>query len=177
MSWLSDFGDYVGITGDEAPTDDGWESSEGWDYDFKGKPAEYSSFLDDYEDGTLDSDWGDYEGASGGGSEKSFLDSFKSPGVLAAMIQSGSGLLAGMSNLDVQKQAIAAAKEKEKMNQMLELAKLKHSLMGKGGSGGRRSGGGGSSVDPRTAINAQYSANQVSGYNSVGNNLANIYRS
>jgi hypothetical protein len=105
---------------------------------------------------------------------------WQNPAFLAAAIQSGAGLLGGMNQMDLQKAALKAQQEKEKMNQMLELAKLKYQLLGKGGSGGgRRSGGKGGSGGMSAAqqLQAQYSAQQSSGYNSLGNTLSGIYRS
>lgn len=115
-------------------------------------------------------------GTPGKPGEKPWYSALLSPSVIGAMVTSGAGLLGGMNQMDMQKQALAAAKEREKMNQLLELAKLKYQLLGKGASGssGRRSGGAG--ADPRQAINAQASAQLASGYQNLGGNLASIYR-
>lgn len=101
---------------------------------------------------------------------------YTNPNVLGAAITAGSGLLGGLSQMNMQKQAIKAQEEQRKMNQMLELAKLKYQLLGKGASGssgGRRGSGG---PDPRQAINSQASAQLSNGYQALGGNLASIYR-
>lgn len=168
--------------GDEGATSsDGWKSNDdGWDYDFKGKPEAYQQFESDYSDnGILDGDYSSFEGAdlnpsnNGGGFGKALL----SPSVLGAIVTSGAGLLQGMNQMDIQKQQLKAAEEQRKMNQMLELAKLKYQLLGKGGSGGsgRRYGGSGG-ANPSAAINAQASANLANGYQALGGSLSSIYR-
>lgn len=110
--------------------------------------------------------------------EKPWYSALLSPSVLGAMVTSGAGLLGGLGQMDMQKQQLAAAAEQRKMNQLLELAKLKYQLLGKGASGssGRRGGGAGGGADPRQAINAQASAALASGYQNLGGNLASIYR-
>lgn len=176
MAW----DDFVGNIFSGSSSDDGWESSEGWDYDFKGKsPDTYNEFVTDYEDnGSLDNDWSSYEGyVPDNLKEKSWTDSFLSPSVIGAAITSGAGLLKGMSDMDLAKQNMQSQKEQQRLNQLLELAKLKYQLLGKGGSSGgsgRRSGGGGG-TDPRQAINQQASAQLASGYQNLGGNLASIY--
>jgi hypothetical protein len=98
-----------------------------------------------------------------------------SPAVLSALVTSGAGLIGGLNNMSLQKEALKAAEEQKKMNQMLELAKLKYQLLSKGG--GRSSGArGGSGSNRAQDLQNQYSASQASGYGSLGNNLASIYR-
>lgn len=145
-----------------------------------------SSYQPGYDYSSYDNDYGDFIGnpaqnnPSNGGPNggKGFLGSLLSPSVLGAAITSGAGLLGGLSAMDAQKQQLAAAKEQQKMNQLLELAKLKYQLMGKGaGTGGRRSGAGGASGPTPQQINAQASQQLSSGYQNLGGNLASIYRS
>ena len=105
---------------------------------------------------------------------KSFWDSLTSPNVLGAAITAGAGLFGGMSSLNAQKEAQKAALEERKMNQLLELAKLKYQLMGKGAGGGGRGRSGGASRSSQ--IDAQYSGALANGYNTVGGNIAATYR-
>lgn len=152
------------------------------DYDYSSVDDEFGGYSENFGnpfDGTSGNP-GATPGTLGKPGEKPWYSSLLSPSVLGAMVTSGAGLLGGLNQMDMQKQAIAAAKEKEKMNQLLELAKLKYQLLGKGasGGGGRRSGGAGSGgANPSGAINAQASAQLASGYQGLGNNLASIYRS
>jgi hypothetical protein len=167
---------------------DGWESSDGIDYDFKGDQAGYDAFQADYADGTLDGDYSRYQGndpvirywrkdpVKDKNDDKPWYSSLLTSDVLGAAITSGAGLLQGMSKMEMEKQQLKAAEEQRKMNQMLELAKLKYQLMGKGaGGGGRRSGGSGA-ANRAQAIDLQASNNLAAGYQNMGNSLASIYR-
>lgn len=134
----------------------------GGDYDYLdsyGKFDGVSDFSSDYQ----------VPGSTGG---KSFTDSLTSAPVLGALITSGAGLIGGMNTLDQQKNALKAQQEQVKMNQMLELAKLKYQLLGKGAGGGRRAGGNSNRAADQ---DAQFSRGQSSGYNQLGANLASIY--
>ena len=109
-----------------------------------------------------------------------WYDAFLSPAVLGAAITSGAGLLGNLNALDIQKEQLKTAQEQQKMNQLLELAKLKYQLLGKGAStssGRRSSGRGGGSGAANSALNTQLSANLASGYQNLGNSLSSIYRS
>lgn len=174
MAW----DDFVGNIFSGGGSDDGWESSEGWDYDFKGKPDEYNTFLTDYEDNrVLDNDYSNFEGyVPDSQKDKSWYDAFLSPSVIGAAITSGAGLLKGMSDMDIAKQNMQSQKEQQRLNQLLELAKLKYQLLGKGGSSGSGRSYRGSGANPAQAINQQASAQLASGYQNLGGNLASIYR-
>lgn len=181
-NWFSNAYDYTfGGSTPETPDISGWESNDGWDYDFKNKPEAYADFSSDLADNSLDLNWSGYEGQVPGNipgqnnNGSSFTKALLSPSVLGAIVTSGAGLLGGLSSLSAQQEQLKAAKEQQKMNQMLELAKLKYQLMGKGGGGSRRSGSSGG-ANRGEQVNAQYSANQASGYAQLGNNLSSIYR-
>lgn len=74
-----------------------------------------------------------------GGDGNGFWDNFLSPNVLSSAITAGAGLFGGMSQLDAQEEALKAQKEDQKLQYLLELAKLKY-----GPKGGGKGGGGGS---------------------------------
>lgn len=110
--------------------------------------------------------------------EPSAAPFYTNPNLLGAAITAGAGLFQGMSALDVQKQALKAQQEKDKMNNLLELAKLKNQILMKGssGSGGGRRAGGSGGAGQAEAVDRQYSANKISQLSSLGANLANIYK-
>jgi hypothetical protein len=159
-------------------TANSWNSSDGWDYDFSNNQSAYDSFLNDYNSNSgsgFTSDWSGFAGqATPDASPSTWEKILTNPGVLGAAITSGAGLIGGMSRLNAEKEAVKAQQEQQKMNQMLELAKLKYQLLSKGG--GRASGAGGGSQNRAQDIQNQFSANQASGYQSLGNNLAATYR-
>jgi hypothetical protein len=179
FDWLGNaWDDFTSLFGsDESKDLTDWDSKYNPPtYDFKGEQGAYDVFKNDYEtDGVLQGDYSsfqpprNYDDNQGGGILKSLL----SPSVLGAAITSGAGLLGGLNQMDMQKQALKAQEEQKKMNQLLEMAKLKYQLLGKGASGGgRRSGG----ANPSVGINQQASAQLASGYQNLGGNLASIYK-
>lgn len=191
-SWLESAidgaGDLFGFSPSATPSSDGvYQSSVLADLDIDGdgsigaKPISSYSPDSTYDEGSFGFGMPDY-GYTGVDSpatpkapgEKPWYSAFLTPGVLGAVVTSGASLLGGMSNMNLQKQQMKAAEEQRKMNQMLELAKLKYQLMGKGGSGGRRASGGGSNKSQ--AIDQQASAQMAAGYQNLGGNLASIYR-
>lgn len=99
---------------------------------------------------------------------------YTNPNVLGSAITAGAGLFGNMSALDARKEEQRANREAQKMNSLLELAKLKHSILkGSSGTGGAvRSGGGANEADN---VRRQYSANKISQLSNLGANLANIY--
>lgn len=72
------------------------------------------------------------DAVTGGG----FWDNFTSPNVLSSAITAGAGLFGGMSQLDANEEALKASKENQKLQYLLELAKLKYGQKGGGGKGG-----------------------------------------
>lgn len=174
MSWFSDlFGG-----GDDDLTN--WDSPNNPPtYDFKDEPGAYDVFYDDYQDGTLEGDYSSfmpsYSPTTREPEGKEWYDSFLSPSVIGAAITSGARLLKGMSDMDLQKEALKRQAEEKRMNDLIKLAQLKHQLIGRGSAGGgRRSGGSG--ANPAQSINTQASAALAGGYQNLGNNLASIYR-
>jgi hypothetical protein len=99
---------------------------------------------------------------------------YTNPNVLSAGITAGAGLFGGMSQLNVQKQQLKASAEEKKMNNLLELAKLKNQILMKGssGSGSGRGGGAGKAE----AVDRQYSTNKINQLNNLGSNLGSIYK-
>lgn len=196
MDFLSDIGDFfsngwdsfTSLFGESEPASDSYGGTLS-NLDIDGDGNIGSMPISDYSpSGDYDyfGDFGNYEpgkndftgvtgGGGGGGSSsgsKSNSPWYTNPAVLSAAITSGAGLFKGMNELSLQKEALKKAEEDKKMNQMLELAKLKYQLLGKGGSSGRRSGGGSNrSAD----INAGYSRQQSNGYQALGQQLSNIY--
>jgi len=180
--------DFVGY-GDDAPADSGYQTSIMSDLDIDGNGSIGSKPISSYDpnvgygaNSSYDYDGLAYNPVSTPAATntpkpedgKSFWDSLTSPNVLGAAITAGAGLFGGMSNLNAQKEAMKAAQEEKKMNQLLELAKLKYQLMGKGAGGGGRGRSGGASKAGQ--IDAQYSNALASGYNTVGGNIAATYR-
>ena len=106
-------------------------------------------------------------------SGKSWLDSLTSPNVLGAAITAGAGLFGGLSQIDQQREAQKSAQEQQKMNNLLELAKLKYQLT-KGGTGSGRASGG-SRGPTRGEIDAQYRSALANSYNTVGSGIAGVY--
>jgi len=178
MEWLNDFmGLFDG--GEDAPSTDGWQSNDsGWDYDFKGDEAGYDAFQSDYNDNLiLDGDYSSFAGASSPALSKPDSKGawYTNPNLLGAGITAGAGLFGGMAKLDADKQNLKAQQEQSKMNNLLELAKLKHQILmkGSGGSGrGRGSGGANRSED----LDRGHSANKINQLSNLGANLSNIYR-
>ncbi len=165
-SWFSDAYDYV--FGSDTP-----EVASYGPYADGGK---YGDFLDDGSDNNSTIDWGASLTPSPAPSneQSGWTRALTSPAVLSALVTSGAGLIGGLNNMNLQKEALKAQEEQKKMNQMLELAKLKYQLLSKGG--GRSSGSRGGGSNRAQDLQNQYSANQASGYSSLGNNLASIYR-
>lgn len=180
MSWIDDIGsffveeipDFVGSIFGGSSTPDFGSIKDGAIDAAKGVATEASSGFD------LGSIIDPVIGAvTGGGKvpavkpDTSSASSFLNPNVLAAIITSGASLTGGLAKLGLEEDALKAQKEKEKMDNLLGLAKLKYQLMGKGsgGGGGRGSGGSGS------ADQARNSANKVTQFNNLGSTLAGIY--
>lgn len=103
---------------------------------------------------------------------------YTNPSVIGAGITAGAGLFSNMSALDQKDRDTKAALEQQKMMNLVELAKLKNSILAKqaAGSGGGRSGGGGSGTAQADKERAN-SVNQVNAYNNLGSTLAGIYKS
>lgn len=143
-------------------------------YDYSSVDDQFGGYSESFGDPFKPAEQGN-SNTPGKPGDKPWYSSLLSPAVLGAMVTSGSSLLGGLSSLNAQKEQQKAAQEQQKMNQLLELAKLKYQLLGKGAktSGGRRSGGGSSSGQN---ADAQASAQLANGYQSLGNNLSSIYR-
>lgn len=107
-------------------------------------------------------------GSSGSGKDVPF---YKDPAILGSIITSGAGLFNNMSALDAKKQSEKNAQEQQKLQALLSLAQLKHSILAKEGQGGARSGGARASD-----VNRQNSVNYVNALNNLGTNMANIYK-
>ncbi len=106
--------------------------------------------------------------------ERSWTDSLTNPNVLGAAITAGAGLFGGMSRLNAEKEAQKASQEQQKMNNLLELAKLKYQLTKGGGGSGR--GSGGARRPTQAEIDAQYRNSMAGSYNSVGSGIAGAFR-
>jgi hypothetical protein len=165
--------------GSETPTLDSSISGqvEGGGLDLSGG-NNYDSNLFSFEAPTIEGH------STGGGLNKPNLSNvpekdpfYLNPNLLGAGITAGAALFQGMGNQSIQKQQLKAAEEARKMNNLLELAKLKNQILMKGssGSGGRRASGGGGSGQAE-AVDRQYSTNKISQLSNLGANLANIYR-
>lgn len=187
MDWLTDAWDsFTGLFGGSELSDNAQSVLGDIDIDGSGSIGgmDISDFKSGYDYYSMDDDYGaalasipdNVSNNPNVKPGKSFLDSFLSPSVIGAAITSGAGLLNGMSAMDIQKQNLKAQAEEKKMNQLLELAKLKYQLMGKGASGSSGRKGGGAKGPTAQEINAQYSGNLASGYTGLANNLSSVYR-
>lgn len=76
-----------------------------------------------------------------GGFFESIGNALSNTNLLGSIIQTGAGLISGISQADAQEEAIKAKKESDKFDFLLQLAKLKYGQKAGGGGGG---GGGGS---------------------------------
>jgi hypothetical protein len=98
---------------------------------------------------------------------------YTNPNVLGSAITAGAGLFGNMSALDAKRENDRANREAQKMNSLLELAKLKHSILNKSSSGGTRSGGSGAKAEDTAR---QHSVNKINQYNNLGSSLSSIYK-
>lgn len=169
MSWLSDVGDWLGGA---------WDSFTGL-FDSSTPSQSTSNINFGVDGGNANFGLGDYlpssntslDNVSNSSSSSSW---WQNPSILSAAITSGAGLLQGMNNMNIEEQRLKASADQVKMNQMLELAKLKYQLMNKGAGTSRRGGSG--SALAKQQLEAQLANNLASGYQNLGTNLASIYK-